>query len=78
MPTTFWQTTNPFMGSNQPLVNTRASVYIRTVSSYQLLYALLNWFKLDVWLEKHALSIQFLPSLARKESNVMLPNLKTS
>ena len=33
MPTTFWQTTNPFMGSNQPLVNTRATAYIRTVSS---------------------------------------------
>ena len=49
----------------------RNNIYIRRVSSYHLLPALLNWFKLVVGhLEQHEiLYTQFLPKLARKESH---------
>ena len=43
------------------------SIYIRTVSSQCLLFALLSWFKLVFGLFRHALYAQFLPRLSSQE-----------
>ena len=75
-----WTCQGHFFFSCLSLVMAKTTLFLRTVSSYHKLSALLNWFKLFYWqlvqISMHRKYTWFLTKPVRKESNV--PKLKRS